>query len=68
MGGGWYEIQQFVDNITCKNFNMVMRQFQTTNKLTGKNCKYPWKSDVRGLKTLTALVKVNLCYGNIVWQ
>ena len=26
MGGGWYEIQQFVDNITCKNFNMVKRQ------------------------------------------
>ena len=30
MGGGWYEIQQFVDNITCKNFNMVMIRFQTT--------------------------------------
>lgn len=23
MRGGWYEIQQFVNNITCKNFNMV---------------------------------------------
>ena len=26
MGGGWYEIQQFVDNITCKSSNMVKRQ------------------------------------------
>ncbi len=37
MGGGWYEIQQFVDNITCKNFNMVMIQFQTTTDNFGKD-------------------------------
>lgn len=51
-----------------QEFRYGKETVQTTNKLTGKNCKYPWKSGVCGLKTLTALVKVNLCYGNIVWQ
>ena len=40
MGGGWYEIQQFVDNITLKNFNMVKRQSrpqQTTRNIRREN-------------------------------
>lgn len=40
MGGGWYEIQQFVDNITCKNFNMVMIRFQATTKFVERKPAY----------------------------
>ena len=50
MGGGWYEIQQFVDNITCKNFNMVMSVKTTINKhtcLMVKTSDLKRKADVR---------------------
>ena len=50
MGGGWYEIQQFVDNITCKGSNMVMSVQTTTSKhtsLMGKTGDLKSKADVR---------------------
>ena len=41
MGGGWYEIQQFADNITCKDSDTVKRQSrpqQTTHYSNVYDC------------------------------
>lgn len=62
-GGGWYEIQQFVDNVTCKNFNTVMSVKTTTNKRG-----YLHRIGCVCICNTNSIVELHLFgYGNIVW-